>query len=289
MTMRSPRGRAGSAALVPQLRVKPAKARCAAGEESRRARPTAARSAGCRLRSPPPSTAMPTGRNSKRSRRSMSHRRNGAAVASATVALSTPETDREFDFTDADFRFLVQFAREHAGIALAESKRNLIYSRLSRRLRALRPALVSRLPRLSGRQQRRDWKASSTRSRPISPNFSASRIISSICASMSRPASREAGCTSPARACESGRPAARPARSLTRSPPCSSAKFPNVHRQRCAYSRHRHRHRRAGKRRRRRISAPLHRGRAAKHIVEYFQHSGGKDGRAWPWATTCAR
>jgi chemotaxis protein methyltransferase CheR len=68
----------------------------------------------------------------------MSHRRNQAAVASATVAFSSTETDREFDFTDADFRFLVNLAREHAGIALAESKRNLIYSRLSRRLRALR-------------------------------------------------------------------------------------------------------------------------------------------------------
>jgi chemotaxis protein methyltransferase CheR len=68
----------------------------------------------------------------------MSHRRNGAAVASAAVALPTLDTDREFDFTDADFRFLVNLAREHAGIALAESKRNLIYSRLSRRLRALR-------------------------------------------------------------------------------------------------------------------------------------------------------
>jgi chemotaxis protein methyltransferase CheR len=67
----------------------------------------------------------------------MSHRRNGAAMALADVALPIVETEREFDFTDADFRSLVKLAHEHAGISLAESKRNLVYSRLSRRLRAL--------------------------------------------------------------------------------------------------------------------------------------------------------
>jgi hypothetical protein len=32
----------------------------------------------------------------------MSHRRNGAAVALASVALPVIDTEREFDFTDAD-------------------------------------------------------------------------------------------------------------------------------------------------------------------------------------------
>jgi chemotaxis protein methyltransferase CheR len=45
---------------------------------------------------------------------------------------------REFDFSERDFQTLMQLAYEHAGIALSESKQNLIYSRLSRRLRALR-------------------------------------------------------------------------------------------------------------------------------------------------------
>jgi chemotaxis protein methyltransferase CheR len=44
---------------------------------------------------------------------------------------------REFQFSDADFRSLVMLARERTGISLSDSKRNLIYSRLSRRLRAL--------------------------------------------------------------------------------------------------------------------------------------------------------
>jgi chemotaxis protein methyltransferase CheR len=46
--------------------------------------------------------------------------------------------EREFEFSDADFRSLVQLAHAHTGIALADSKRNLVYGRLSRRLRALK-------------------------------------------------------------------------------------------------------------------------------------------------------
>jgi chemotaxis protein methyltransferase CheR len=67
----------------------------------------------------------------------MAYRRNGAAVALASAALPAIDTEREFDFTDADFQSLVRLAHEHAGISLAESKRNLVYSRLSRRLRTL--------------------------------------------------------------------------------------------------------------------------------------------------------
>ena len=44
----------------------------------------------------------------------------------------------EFSFSEADFRHLTQLAYEYAGIALADNKRNLVYSRVSRRLRALR-------------------------------------------------------------------------------------------------------------------------------------------------------
>jgi chemotaxis protein methyltransferase CheR len=44
---------------------------------------------------------------------------------------------REFEFTDADFDSLRHTVRELAGITLADSKRELVYGRLSRRLRAL--------------------------------------------------------------------------------------------------------------------------------------------------------
>jgi chemotaxis protein methyltransferase CheR len=61
----------------------------------------------------------------------------GAAAKWQTNAAAIPDPPREFDFSEADFRSLAQFAFEQTGIALADSKRNLVYSRLSRRLRAL--------------------------------------------------------------------------------------------------------------------------------------------------------
>jgi chemotaxis protein methyltransferase CheR len=61
----------------------------------------------------------------------------GAATALAVDVGGAGEVLREFAFSDADFRSLAQLAYEYAGIALADSKRNLVYSRLSRRLRAL--------------------------------------------------------------------------------------------------------------------------------------------------------
>jgi len=44
---------------------------------------------------------------------------------------------REFAYTDADFRYVVEQAKRHAGIALADHKRDMVYSRLARRVRAL--------------------------------------------------------------------------------------------------------------------------------------------------------
>ena len=49
-----------------------------------------------------------------------------------------PDPAREFAFSAADFRALAQVAYDYAGISLSESKRNLLYSRLSRRLRQLK-------------------------------------------------------------------------------------------------------------------------------------------------------
>jgi chemotaxis protein methyltransferase CheR len=44
---------------------------------------------------------------------------------------------REFQFTDADFQALRALVKEMTGINLADSKRELVYGRVSRRLRAL--------------------------------------------------------------------------------------------------------------------------------------------------------
>jgi chemotaxis protein methyltransferase CheR len=59
-----------------------------------------------------------------------------SAINAADVVSS--ENSREFEFTDADFHFLAKYAYDYAGIALSDSKTNLVYGRLSKRLRALR-------------------------------------------------------------------------------------------------------------------------------------------------------
>jgi chemotaxis protein methyltransferase CheR len=61
---------------------------------------------------------------------------------------------REFAFSEADFRHLVQLAYQYAGIALSDSKRNLLYSRLSRRLRVLGLETFTEYRELLDRDQR---------------------------------------------------------------------------------------------------------------------------------------
>lgn len=51
---------------------------------------------------------------------------------------ATPVTGaREFAYSDRDFRRVRELIHRHAGISLAPGKRDMVYSRLSRRLRAL--------------------------------------------------------------------------------------------------------------------------------------------------------
>jgi chemotaxis protein methyltransferase CheR len=57
---------------------------------------------------------------------------NGALRADDEV-----ERVREFVFSDADFSALRALVRKHTGISLSDAKRELVYGRLSRRLRAL--------------------------------------------------------------------------------------------------------------------------------------------------------
>ncbi|MFN7294099.1 MAG: CheR family methyltransferase, partial [Lysobacteraceae bacterium] len=44
---------------------------------------------------------------------------------------------RDFEYTDRDFRQVCDLIRKRVGIALTDSKRDMVYSRLSRRLRTL--------------------------------------------------------------------------------------------------------------------------------------------------------
>jgi chemotaxis protein methyltransferase CheR len=62
-------------------------------------------------------------------------RTSAARLPGSGVAAADPP--REFAFSNGDFAFLAKLAYERAGISLSDSKRNLVYGRLSRRLRAL--------------------------------------------------------------------------------------------------------------------------------------------------------
>ena len=46
-------------------------------------------------------------------------------------------SDREFEFSDADFQKVRTLLHRRVGISLSEVKRPLVYGRLARRLRAL--------------------------------------------------------------------------------------------------------------------------------------------------------
>lgn len=60
--------------------------------------------------------------------------RDLAAALAPYQAASQPR-DREFDFSNADFERVRKLIHEHAGIALAPAKQDMVYSRLTRRLR----------------------------------------------------------------------------------------------------------------------------------------------------------
>lgn len=49
----------------------------------------------------------------------------------------TAERAREFEFTDNDFAFIAQLVGRESGIVLTDNKREMIYGRMSRRLRSL--------------------------------------------------------------------------------------------------------------------------------------------------------
>lgn len=52
-------------------------------------------------------------------------------------AAMTQADSREFSFSEKDFRFLSQFVTQRTGIVLADHKRDMVYGRVARRLRAL--------------------------------------------------------------------------------------------------------------------------------------------------------
>lgn len=59
------------------------------------------------------------------------------AITSEENANPAADKDREFHFTDKEFQFIRELVARHTGIKLADAKREMVYGRLSRRLRQL--------------------------------------------------------------------------------------------------------------------------------------------------------
>ena len=55
-----------------------------------------------------------------------------------SAAASQKDSQRDFAFSDSDFRFIAEMLKERAGIVLADHKRDMVYSRLAKRLRELK-------------------------------------------------------------------------------------------------------------------------------------------------------
>lgn len=67
--------------------------------------------------------------------------------------------DREFHFTDADFRKIRQMIYDHAGISLTDHKKDMVYSRVTRRLRATRCETFQAYLDLLERDDGSEWEA----------------------------------------------------------------------------------------------------------------------------------
>jgi chemotaxis protein methyltransferase CheR len=73
---------------------------------------------------------------------------------------STPSVNTEFLFTDSDFSKVRTLIHRRAGIALGDQKRQMVYSRLSRRLRELRvPEFATYLEMLESGNDDDEWQA----------------------------------------------------------------------------------------------------------------------------------
>lgn len=88
--------------------------------------------------------------------------RTGADAAGGMAALSGMggESNRDFDFTSADFERIRALIHRRAGISLSDHKRDMAYSRLARRLRALGlDSFRDYLDQLESRNDADEWEA----------------------------------------------------------------------------------------------------------------------------------
>jgi chemotaxis protein methyltransferase CheR len=60
-----------------------------------------------------------------------------------SAAANTPDKNREFEFSQRDFRFIADLVNQRTGIVLGDAKRDLVYGRLAKRLRQLKMSSFS--------------------------------------------------------------------------------------------------------------------------------------------------
>ncbi|HJV28102.1 MAG TPA: CheR family methyltransferase [Aromatoleum sp.] len=72
--------------------------------------------------------------------------------------LEVIDKEREFDYTDRDFARIRQLIYDHAGISLSEKKRDMVYSRIARRLRATGTTRFADYLALLERDDGREWE-----------------------------------------------------------------------------------------------------------------------------------
>lgn len=81
-------------------------------------------------------------------------------VPQPTKPTTKQETGKEFEFTRADFERVRGLIYQRAGISLADSKQEMVYSRLARRLRANGiPSFVSYLDALEAGRMPAEWES----------------------------------------------------------------------------------------------------------------------------------
>jgi chemotaxis protein methyltransferase CheR len=80
-------------------------------------------------------------------------------VATATAEGSPSQVERQFEFREADFSRVRRMIHERAGISLGTHKREMVYSRLARRLRSLgRADFASYLDQLESSPASSEWE-----------------------------------------------------------------------------------------------------------------------------------
>ncbi|ARP81424.1 chemotaxis protein CheR [Bordetella genomosp. 8] len=80
-------------------------------------------------------------------------------MATATATAASGQVERQFEFREADFSRVRRMIHERAGISLGTHKREMVYSRLARRLRSLGGAdFASYLDRLESSPADPEWE-----------------------------------------------------------------------------------------------------------------------------------